>query len=163
MELFKAEFVNPFVSGALATLATVLCDAPERGQPILEPTGTTTNQINVVIGVTGEAEGHIILGMSLATADRIASFMIGERVMTFNAMGASAICELANLICGRALQDLSETGHQCELTPPTIIRGIKMRIACFTTPAILVPITLSLGDISLTASLRSRSTCRTAA
>jgi chemotaxis protein CheX len=163
MESIKVEFVNPFVAGAFSTLSMMLGETPERGQIVLEPTGATTNQVNVVVGITGQAQGHLILGMTLLTADRIASHMIGERVHTFNALAASAISELTNMICGQAMTELSNANYLCDITPPSIIRGVKVNISCFAVPAILIPITVSQGAISLTISLRSHSVIRSAA
>ena len=67
-----------------------------------------SQQCNVVCGVTGEVQGQVIFGMSLVTADKVASTMLGQTIKTFDALAASAIGELGNMISGNAMQHLSK-------------------------------------------------------
>lgn len=117
------ELVNPFVAAAFSTLSMILNESPTRGQLSAKPIAVTSHQVNIVIGVTGDIVGHVIIGMSLTTADKTASIMIGQQVTTFDELAASAVGELGNMICGNGLLNLSQQGHTCDLTPPTVIRG----------------------------------------
>ncbi len=156
MQRNGAEFVQYFVSGVSSTFEAVLSETPERGQITAESSGNTCHQVNVIIGVTGEAQGHVILGMSLVVADKIASAMMGQRCITFDAMAASAICELTNLICGSAVSEMAESSYVCDLTPPTIIRGVKVNISSLAVPTVVIPMKLTFGEIALSVALRSR-------
>jgi len=116
-----------------------------------------TNQpVNTVIGVTGAVDGYVIIGMSYQTVFSIASHMLGEATKVFSPTVASAIGELANMICGRALTQILEAGYCCDITPPTIIRGSNVQIATVAIPAIVVPLVLSHGEITLTIALQPR-------
>ena len=152
----EGQFISPFVSGAFSVLSMMLGETPVKGPLEANSSSSTSNQVNVVVGVTGQAQGSIVLGMSLVCADRIASKMIGEPIRTFDVMAASAISELANMICGSALNELSNQGLTCDLTPPTVIRGQKVKISSTAIPTIHLHIILSYGDITLSVSLKSK-------
>lgn len=149
----KQELVNPFLSAAFSVLESLLGETPTKGALRVQADGSTRHQVNVTIGVTGEVTGHLIFGMSLQTADKIASAMIGRPIRTFDAMAASAIAELANMISGNGLLYLSESGLIADVTPPTVIRGQDVEISTLAIPALVVPLMLELGEFSVTVGL----------
>lgn len=157
MSTLHPQFVNAFVTASFSVLGMVVGESPTRGTPSAQFLGRTDAQVNVVIGLTGAAQGHVTLGMSLLTATKIASTMIGQPIVTFDAMASSAIGELANMICGNALLALSEDGPVCDITPPTIIRGTKVEISTLNIAAIVVPLVLSHGEIKLVVGLQAKS------
>jgi chemotaxis protein CheX len=149
----QSELINPFLVAVSSVVEMVLGKAPARGEPRLEKASFTTEQVNVFCGVTGEVVGQVMLGMSLQTADRIASAMIGQKVSTFDQLAASAIAELANMTCGNGLLKLSELGFNTDLTPPTIIKGSQVQISTLAIPAIAIPFTLAEGELVVTIAL----------
>ena len=74
----KVEYINPFLAGASSVLEMVLGETPVKQSLSAQATSFTSEQCNVVCGVTGQAQGQVIYGMSLAVADKIASHMLGE-------------------------------------------------------------------------------------
>ena len=152
----KVEYINPFVTACFGVVEAVLECRPEKGQLAMRPSVFTSQQCNVITGVTGGVEGHVIYGMSLITADKIASVMIGKPIRTFDQLAASAIAELGNMITGNAMALLSEAGFVCDITPPSIMRGRNIKISTLTIPAIVVPICLPAGIIELTVGLQER-------
>ncbi|HVT12672.1 MAG TPA: chemotaxis protein CheX [Fimbriimonadaceae bacterium] len=149
----KQELVNPFLSAAFSVLESLLGETPSKGALKVQSDVSTRHQVNVTIGVTGEVTGHLIFGMSLQTADKIASLMIGKPIRTFDAMAASAIAELANMISGNGLLHLSESGLIADVTPPTVIRGTDVEINTLAIPALIVPLMLEVGEFSITVGL----------
>ena len=145
--------VNPFISGAMWVLRTVLNEEPTLGSPVADNASGTQNQVNVVIGVTGGAKGNIVLSMSFAMADQIASAMLGKQIRTFDTAAANAIRELGSVICGNALVQLNQQNIICDLTPPTLIKGNNIRFANVVGPTIHLPFILSFGEIRLSISL----------
>ena len=152
----KAEYINPFVIASFSVLEMVLGNKPIKGELAMQPSTFTSQQCNVVCGVTGQVQGQVIYGMSLQTADRIASAMLGEPIKVFDQLAASAIGELGNMISGNSMQHLSEAGRICDITPPTIIRGKDVKICTISIPAIVIPITLEQGELSITVGLQGR-------
>ena len=152
----KAEYINPFILAAVSVLEMVLGEAPRQGTPAMQPATFTSQQCNVVCGVTGQAHGQVIYGMSLATADKVASAMLGQPIKTFDQLAASAIAELGNMISGNAMSQLSEGGYVCDITPPTIIRGTNVKISTLSIPAIVIPLGTAQGQLLITVGLQGK-------
>jgi len=153
----KVEYVGPFVDGAINVLTTLLGKTPERGKLSARPQLFTSQQVNVVCGVAGVIEGQVIYGMSVQTADKVASGMIGQTIITFDALAASAIAELGNMISGHSVTALASAGFPCDITPPTIIRGNNVKISTMNVPALVIPIKIEgLGEIEITICLREK-------
>lgn len=152
----KAEYINPFVAGAFHVIKAVLDVEPVKGKLDVRPNIFTSQQCNVIMGVTGKIEGQVIYGMNLITADRIASHMLGQQIRTFDHLAASAIAELGNMITGNASTYLAKAGYECDITPPSIIRGTNVKISTLCIPAIVVPLDTRFGKIEITASLNAR-------
>jgi chemotaxis protein CheX len=155
--MMKVEYVNPFVSAAFKVIEMMLSIKPEKGQLSMRPTVFTSQQCNVITGVTGQIEGQIIYGMSLLTADKMASVMLGQPIRTFDQLAASAIGEFGNMVTGNASTSLSEAGFQCDITPPSIVRGSNVRITTLNIPALVVPLDLpGVGQLEIIVSLQER-------
>lgn len=154
--MMKVEYINPFVSACFSVLESVLGKVPSKGQLSMRPAVFTSQQCNVIAGVTGAVEGQTIYGMSLKTADMIASTMLGQPIVTFDQLAASAIAELGNMITGNAAALLADAGYVCDITPPTVIRGTAVKISTLSIPALVVPICTEQGEIELTVSLKDR-------
>ena len=95
--------------------------------------------------------------MSIQTAQKVASKMLGMPVPSFDQLAASAIAELGNMISGTSMTNMSQLGLVCDITPPTIIRGSNVRITTLDVPAIVVPLRLGdTGTIEMNVSLQER-------
>ncbi len=152
----KAEYVNPFVAAAFHVLKELLDMEPSKGALKIRREHCTSQQCNVIFGVTGKVEGQVVYGMNLVTADRIASQMLGQPIKSFDSLAASAIGELGNMITGNAGGRLADLGYHCDITPPTIVRGTKVKISTLCIPSLVIPIELSLGVIEIAVSLQER-------
>lgn len=150
----KVQYINPFISAAFQVIEMVLACKPSKGTLSMRPSIFTGQQCNIVTGVTGKVEGQVIYGMSLITADKIASHMLGQPVRTFDQLAASAIAELGNMITGNAVTLLAEAGFPCNITPPTIIRGSNVKMSTLAIPALVVPVCTDFGEIEITVSLQ---------
>jgi chemotaxis protein CheX len=152
----KSEYVNAFVTGSFRVIESIFGAPPVRGDLHARPSIFTTDQCNVTIGVAGQVQGMVMVGMTLVTADRIASAMIGAPIRTFDQLAASAIAEMCNMISGNAMTALSEMGVKCDITPPALIRGANTKVSTFNVPAIVIPLELTVGKLNLTVSLAER-------
>ncbi len=152
----KAEYVNPFVSAAINVFQMMVGVTPEKGNLSARKGIFTSQQCNIVLGVTGKLEGQIIIGMSVFTADKIASKMLNTTIRTFDELAASAIAELGNMISGSALTELASRGIQCNLSPPSLIRGTNVRISTLEIPTLVIPLNTELGEIEINVGLQER-------
>ena len=153
----KVQYVNPFVTATFAVIEAMLGVEATRGQLAMRPAIFTSQQCNIITGVTGMIEGQALYGMSFLTVDKVASLMLGQPIHTFDPLAASAVAELGNMITGNAMALLSEAGYVCDITPPSIIRGTNVQISTLSIPALVVPILMEdVGEIELTVSLQER-------
>ena len=160
----KVEYISPFVEASFGVLEMLLGATPERGKLSARPHVFTSQQVNIVCGIAGAIEGQVIYGMSIVTADRIASKMLGQTIVTFDQLAASAIAELGNMISGNSMTLLSEQGYRCEITPPTIIKGTNVKIATLNAPALVIPMKVDdIGEIEINVSLIQKAAAKAAA
>lgn len=146
------EFIDPFLRAAFTVLETILGAKPEREQLSLRKSSFTTQQLTIIAGVIGQVEGSAMYGMSLVTAQKIASAMIGSEVVEMDEMAVSAVSELGNMITGNASTLLSQKGFDVDITPPSIIRGVSVEVST-RTPALVVPISTTVGRIEINVAL----------
>ncbi len=160
----KVQYVSPFAEAALNVFQMLVSITAERGQLSARPQMFTTQQVNVVCGITGNIEGLVIYGMSMVTADRLASKMIGQPIVTFDQLAASAIAELGNMISGNAASVLATQGFSVDITPPTIIRGSNVKITTLDIPSLLIPMEIGdIGTLEINVSLQESRKSRLAA
>jgi chemotaxis protein CheX len=153
----RAEHLSPFAEACSAVFLSLFGVSPERGSLSVRPEIYTTEQLNLFCGVTGDVQGHLLYGMSMTTADRIASKILGVQVVTFDSLAASAIAELGNMINDHSRELLSKQGFTCDMTPPTIIRGKNVKMATLDTPALVIPLEIKdIGTFEINASLQER-------
>lgn len=157
----RVEFVDPFVSAGFSVLQTLVQDNPERGPLSMRALTFTSQQVTIVTGVNGEIEGSVLYGMSLVTAQKIASAMMGQPIQAMDDMAWSAISELGNMITGNATQLLYGTGYKCDITPPSLLRGMNMEVSTFV-PALVVPMITKFGRIEVNVALAESSAAKAA-
>ncbi|MBL8064218.1 MAG: chemotaxis protein CheX [Chthonomonadaceae bacterium] len=151
----KVEYVMPFVQASMNVMGQVLRQVPERGQLSARPQVFTSQQLSIVCGIVGDVQGQVIFGMSLASADKVASTMLGQTIVSFDQLAASAIAELGNMISGNAMTLLSQQGFKCDITPPTIIKGTNVKLSTHDIPALVIPMTSpDIGVLEITVSLK---------
>lgn len=153
----RAEHLSPFAEACCAVFQTLFGTTPGRGALAVRPEIFTTQQLNLFCGVTGDVEGNVLYGMSMTTADRIASKIIGVQVVTFDSLAASAIAELGNMINDHSAELLAQQGFKCQMSPPTIIRGKNVKMGTIDHPALVIPLEIQgIGNFEINASLQER-------
>jgi chemotaxis protein CheX len=91
-----------------------------------EPKGSL--QVVSTMGLSGDLQGNIIFGCSLASAQAIVESLFKASNITpqdkdFGDLQKATIGEFSNQITGRALMHLSRRSIDCNMTPPTVITG----------------------------------------
>lgn len=148
----KVEYIEPFVQAAFEVIEKLIGEVPARGALALRDKSFTTQQVTIVVGVTGPVEGQALYGMSIVTASKIASRMVGYQLPSLDEMGTSAIGELGNMITAHAAARLAQAGNVCDITPPSVLRGVNVEISTYV-PALVVPILTEAGKVEVNVSL----------
>ncbi len=152
----KAEFINPFIMATLAVLnqETGRKINVEKGPLAIQASYYTTNDITVMIGVTGTVQGIAMYGLNERMAKNFVSAMLGHPVPVMDAMVESAIAEMGNVITGIASAELERAGFPCTIAPPTVIIGRGVVISTINIKRLQIPLLTELGDLEVSVALR---------
>lgn len=143
----NVEYINPFLMAATSIIKDICQIELTVGKPYVKETAFASDSVIIMIGVTGEMRGSVIIALSYNKALEIASsMMMGMPVTELDEMATSAISELGNMIMGNAATILSTKGIGIDITPPTLCRG-NLTITQAYTKNICIP--LSGDDITI--------------
>lgn len=154
----RVEYINAFVKASYFVLSEILgSDQVRRGAVSLKKDSQSFMGLVAIIGITGEAEGRVLLDMTELTAISLASAMNEETFSEIDEMVQATIQELANIVTARAITELQEQKFFFDITPPAIFLGKKMRIAIANQTIVVCPMETNHGLISVNISLFERS------
>jgi chemotaxis protein CheX len=158
VEEVKAEFVNPFVTAAYQVLQKETKAEVTKGSVSLQDSPLVSDEVTVLIGVVGRAQGLVLYGMSEKTAKGLVSVMYGEQIAVFDAMAESAVAELGNVITGLASGELERGGYPCKIAPPSVVVGKGTSISTLSIKRLVIPLHTDFGEITVHVALQERYT-----
>lgn len=150
----KAEFVNPFVVSAFQVLQTETKSEVTKGAVTLQDSPLVSDEVTVLIGVVGRAQGLVLYGMSEKTAKGMVSSMTGDQIAVFDALAESAVAELGNVITGLASGELERAGYPCKIAPPSVVVGKGTSISTLSIKRLVIPLQTRHGEITVHVALR---------
>ncbi|MGE5597525.1 MAG: chemotaxis protein CheX [Hyphomicrobiales bacterium] len=146
----RVEFVTPFVEAAAHVVQQECGETVTRGKLYRVRSPQTSNDVSILIAITGKVAGLVVYSMSQATGAGFASRMIGEPVAGLeDPMAQSALAELANIITGQAGIALERNGYPSDMSPPVLLLGHGSSIATFNLTRLVVPLVCSFGEFSI--------------
>jgi len=119
----NADHINPFLIAATKILKDMCFVDVKIGKPYIKDTEFTEDTLVIIIGITGEIRGQVMIAFSNVIACDIASKMIMMPVTLMDELSTSAICELGNMILGNTATIFSTKGIGIDITPPTLCTG----------------------------------------
>ena len=152
----KVEFLNPFITAAADVLRAEAGTEVKRGALSLQRSAVTTQDVTVLIGIVGDAEGIVMYSMSEPMALAIVSQMMGEQLAEFDELAQSGIAELGNVISGQAATRLSQTGVNVQISVPTLILGRGATISTLDFQRLVVPLETGMGTMGIHLALRPK-------
>lgn len=144
----NVEYINPFIEASQSVLMMMTGKKPILKQVYLRKSPFSSDNIAVIVGLTGRIRGQVIISLSLASALSVASAMMGGMpVSELDDISKSAISELGNMIMGNTATLLASRGIGIEITPPSLLVGEKITIAPSNMKTICVPLELDGGNV----------------
>ncbi len=141
------EYINPFIEASQTVLKQIASIDVKLGKVYLKTSPYKSENIIIMVGLTGSIRGQAIFSMSQKLAMSIASnMMFGMPVTEFDEISKSAISELTNMILGNAATLLYNKGTSVEITPPSLLMGDNMSISINKMKTICVPLVLESGE-----------------
>ena len=150
----NVKFLNPFVSSAHDILRIEMRESVQRGELRLESGPYVTNDATVIISLIGAVDGTVFYSMSQESAVHFASTLMGEKFEVLNSLAQSGIAELGNVITGQASMRLAEAGYESNISTPSLLIGKGASISTLEYPRLVVPLTTSIGELTIHLSLR---------
>jgi len=140
----NAEHINPFLMASVKILKDVCQVDAAVGKPCVKPTDFTEDSLIIMLGVTGEMKGQVMINFTNSVACDIASKMTMMQITQLDELGMSAVSELGNMIMGHAATIFSSNGVLIDITPPTKCQG-NVHFDTAYSASICVPLTYE-GD-----------------
>ena len=153
----KVEYINPFLASTISVFDTMLNCKLERGIPYLKNGTQPQHEVSGVIGLSGKAQGTVVLGLSREAALGAAEALLQERPAEINGDVTDAVGELVNIIAGNAKAKLEHLDMSVSL--PTVITGKNhcVEFPSKVTP-ICIPFTSAWGEVTVEVGLRKVNT-----
>lgn len=143
----KAEYINPFITASTSIINQTTGLNIKPGSVYVKNTPYKGDNVLVMIGLTGQITGNVVISFEMAAACNIASaMMMGMPVPELDDISKSAISELCNMIMGNAAIVFSQNGVIVDITPPTLLIGENMMLSVHKSVIICVPLLLEDGS-----------------
>ncbi len=123
MGAISADYINPFLIAATKVLKDVVKVDTKIDKPYTKDAVFGNQSLLIMLGVTGEMSGQVILSFDNSVALDIASKMCMMQLSELDALAESAISELCNMVLGNTATVFSTKGIEIDITPPTICKG----------------------------------------
>lgn len=137
----NVEYINPIIQAATYVLREMCGLEVSVSKPYLSQVFYEEKIFIVMIGITGELHGQVILGMKENVAcDMAQHMMMGMPVNELNDMAKSALGELMNMTMGNAVTEFFNRNIKLDITPPTMALSNNIDIRISNTKMICIPI-----------------------
>lgn len=150
----RIEYINPFVESAIEVLKKMVTQDVIRGELSLRNSVSSMLGLALIVGITGQVTGRVVIDMPQDLGLQIASIMNEENLKEFDDLTNATLTELANLIVGKAITNLHQLGYKFDLTPPTLFMGDNLRLSDNKIEALIVPLELLNNKIEINVALK---------
>lgn len=150
----KAVYINPIYIAARDVFQNMFSIELERGNLQVDEKIVPRNSINVSIGITGDLTGIILFSFPEEMVFNLVEEMSGMEFKEFDKFMASAIGELANIITGNAMSNLSESGYSCDIVPPQITVGVNKSFSTASKKILIIPMQAERDSFDLFISIK---------
>ncbi|WP_445493055.1 chemotaxis protein CheX [Niallia sp. 03133] len=140
------------LNGTIESVKGVLPFDISIDKPVLIPAPFTQQSLGVLIGLTGDFRGRIIIDGNEQVFGKLGEAMFGMALE--GDMLESFSGELGNMIAGNLSTFVSKNGIEMDITPPTVLVG-ETKMYGFT-KALRLPISLhTVGELTIILMLES--------
>ena len=112
---------EPFVDSLTENFATMFACDVSLGEPLQKSNMHKTRDVTGIIGLTGKADGNIVISFDREVALSLTETMLGQRPESIDENVIDAVGETGNIVVGHAESQLS--GLQLSIGIPTVVTG----------------------------------------
>ena len=144
-------FINPFVASIQNVFETMVNTKVKVGRPQVKRAGLVSAEVSGIIGLSGDAQGCVVLSFSTGVACKAASAFAGKELTVTHPDFADAIGELANMVAGNAKKDFP--GCQVRISLPSVVIGPGHAVSqSKNSPFLVIPCETEFGPFDPTSS-----------
>lgn len=120
--MVKAEYVNPFLEAATLVFKDMLGVELLRGKTIIKDNARPTNEIAIILGITGKVGGQVVFSMNMETAEKIVNkLMPGIDSASLQSEYKDILGEVGNMITGNAINIYLKNHDDLDVTVPQVV------------------------------------------
>lgn len=137
----KVEYINPIIEASKNVIMSTTGIDPALGKVYIKNMPYKGDKVVVLIGLTGQIKGNVIISMPETLARNIASAMMGGMpVPSFDDLAKSAIAELCNMILGNSAALFQKNNYEIDITPPTLMVGDNIQLSQDKSTTLCIPL-----------------------
>ncbi|HEU0169041.1 MAG TPA: chemotaxis protein CheX [Chloroflexota bacterium] len=149
------ELVQPYLQAAKEVIGRETGSDVGVGRVSMRKPPASTDEVSILIGVTGQIQGVVMIMMTKQTALNVVSHITGEAYREMDDLAESAVAEMANVISGRGGIALAALGRETTISPPAVLIGNSGgNVSTLDIPIFAIPLESSCGIIELQVALR---------
>ena len=149
----EVEYINPFIIGALEVFEQIADIELKKEGVTLKDTTTPSNEIAIIINITGYLTGQVVYSFKEHTAQRIVGTMMPNSSSQQQQYLYSAISSMANMITGRATILLAGKEKVIYISPPVVQIKSKDKSMFIKKRTIDITFTSRFGSMEVSISL----------
>ena len=148
----RYEYIDTFVDSAQMVMEGVISSAIRRGRITLEDS-LCARGISATIFLVGSVDGRVVLDVDPSVARKIAGTMNDAECERVDQLVLDTICELTNIIIGKAVTVLNNKGFRFRPSPPCFFVGEKVY---FGLEAMSISLGTEWGELYIKAAIREK-------
>ena len=145
----KVEYINSFYDATKDVFKLMLDLDVKMGKIKVLEEITTSNDANVILGITGDIKGSVIFGFPEDMTLEMVKIMSGMEFEKIDGFVSSALGEVANIISGNAITNLANNEYMCDIVPPQIFVGEYKSMAIRDEKALCLPLITNIGELEI--------------
>jgi CheY-specific phosphatase CheX len=146
----RLEYISSFVDSAQNVMESVIPTVINRGGITLMDS-LSAQGISATIFLVGGVEGRVVLDLEPPVAKKIAGFMNNAEFERVDHLVLDTICELTNIIIGKAVTCLNNKGFRFRPSPPCFFMGKKTYHGL---EAVCICLSTDWGDMRIQAAIK---------
>lgn len=146
----KNDILAPFTNATCNTLKLLLdVDTNPEAVETINVCVEDKNHINIAIGIVGDLSGEALYRFPEETTLEIVKMMSGMEFTEIDEFVTSALGEVANIISGNAVTDLTSLDITCDILPPRFVEGSELPVSNETAYVFSTKINTSIGEVEV--------------
>lgn len=151
----NAEYINPFLEAASVVFKSILNVDLRRGKLIIKENSIPSNDVAIIIGITGGITGEVVYSMSYPMVQKISEVLApGLSEEQIENEYKDIVGELANMITGNAMNLFASTGKIIDITTPTVIEGKNFKITMIKQTTLGISLYSPMGQLEMNIALK---------